>query len=114
METIKLRELELDDTFLLSALIDKMGVAERITELIDEAKKTNESQDYFGKKIFALLINQWHLAKDEVREFAGAVTNRTAEEAGKLKITQLKQIFIELLKDEQFKDFFSMAVEESK
>jgi hypothetical protein len=104
-----MRSLQLDDTFLLSAIIDKMDIQDDINQLFDSVKGKDAA--YAGGQFFLVLSKRLHLARKEVLEFLSAVSEKDIEEVRKLKFTEIRKLFIELFNDEDIRAFFKSATE---
>jgi len=95
-----MRKLETDDMFLLSEIADKMDIK------IDAAGK---SQEEIGADLMLFLIKKSYKAKDEIKQLVATLTEKTAEEVGKMSPKQLIASVKEILKQDGVLDFFKSA-----
>ena len=95
-----MRKLETDDMFLLSEIADKMDIK------IDAAGK---SQEEIGADLMLFLVKKSHKAKDEIKQLVATLTEKTAEEVGKMSPKQLVTSIKEILKQDGVLDFFKSA-----
>ncbi|MBW8384247.1 MAG: hypothetical protein K0M69_17220 [Youngiibacter sp.] len=113
-----IREMNLEDVFLLSEVIDKVGLQADIDRLTGKVKMNKlESLDdakEIGKTavvgIMVDLINKLvsglHKAKSQVMQLISNLTGQNLDTVAKMNIRQIKEFFTELTSQEQFKDFF--------
>lgn len=106
---MKTRELYLEDTFVLSEIIDKMDLQADLNKLFEEAKTHPDAQAYVGGQLIMSIAKRLHRAKDEVVQFLANITEQSVEDIKKLKLSEIKSIFTELAKDEEFQAFFKRA-----
>lgn len=88
----------------LSAIIDKMEIADQLKNLnvtSGDAKKDNEE---LGKQLIVLLITKLHKAKEEIYDLIAAYKNIDREEAKKENAIA---IIKEILALDGIKDFLS-------
>ncbi len=105
-----MKQFELDDTFLLSQIINDLDIELDLNDFMDQSKK--KSAEYVGGQFFYLLIKRWHKGKKSIPEFIAVMSEISVEEAKKMKIPELKAFFIDLFKQEGIQDFFKSASEE--
>ena len=114
MSQLKLRKLQTDDMFLLSEIVDKMGL-----ELDVEAlrPKEGETATEVGFRALAPLIMQairkLHLARDEVKQLIANLSGKTPEEIGHLPPGALVQAVRQIMAEEGVLDFLSSSQESS-
>lgn len=103
-----MREFTFDDGFALSEILDKMNIDIDMNAMGDALKQGNkEAQAYFGGQLILTLVKKLHLARPEIVAFVSAMTGDTKDEVKKYKISQIKDFFVELFKQEGLVDFFS-------
>ncbi len=107
-----MKQFELDDTFLLSQIINDLDIELDLNQFLDKTK--NNSAEYVGGQFFYLLIKRWHKGKKSIPEFIAVMSEQSVEEARKMKIPELKEFFIDLFKQEGVQDFFTSASDELK
>lgn len=117
------KEFDLDDVFLISEIIDKMGIEAdigKITKTIQTAKLENKSDAAaLGKEIavglgidvISKMVRNLHKAKSEVKKLVSNMTGLSMDEVSKLKPGQIKDFFTELFEHEGAGDFLSQAAE---
>ena len=112
-----MRKLELEDAFAFSEIVDKMGIANEIEKLITDVRTAPQgsiTQETAGVKIVVMLFSKMHRAKKEMINFAASVLEKDSEATAKLKFSELKQVFTELVASEEFAPFFNSAAEEPR
>jgi iron-sulfur cluster repair protein YtfE (RIC family) len=109
-----MRKLTFEDTFLMSEVLDKMNVDDDLNKLFDEAKKHPDAQAYLGGKLVLMVIKRWHKAKEEIVAFVSIITEKSVEEVKKMSLREIKEVLLELFRNEDFADFFNTAAEEPK
>lgn len=117
------KNLDLDDVFLMSEIIDKMGLeadVEKITKQIKTSKLENKKDaSTLGKEVavglgidlVTKIVRNLFKAKKEVKQLISNLTGLSSEEVSKLGLKQIKDFFTELVKHEGFDDFLSQAGE---
>lgn len=111
----------LDEVFLISEIIDKMGIEadiEKITKTIQTAKVENKNDlAGLGKEIavgigidlVTKLVRNIYKAKDEVKRLVCSMTGLSINEVNKFGLKEIKEFFTELVRHEGFGDFLSQA-----
>ncbi len=103
-----MRSFELQDTFKLSEIIDVMDIQLDLNELLDKAKSgKGDIQEKIGGQVALLFIKKLHKAQKEIIEFIANITDEEIEIVKKYKPKQIKEFFIDLFSNEDFKDFFN-------
>lgn len=106
---MKIREMNFDDVFLFSEIVDKMDIQTDLNKMFDEAKKHPDAQAYLGGQMILSIFKRMHKAKAEVTQFVANITEQSVEDTQKMKVGEIKNVFIELVKDEEFQAFFKRA-----
>lgn len=112
------KDFDLEDSFLVSEIIDKMDIELEIKEVMDSIKDKdieNIDEEALGKEMFLNLgidlsykaIKKLHKAKKEVKRLICSLTGKTMSEASKMSLKEIKDFFNELVKSEGFKDFLN-------
>jgi hypothetical protein len=102
---MKIRELYFDDIFALSEILDKTDLQSDLNKLFDEAKKQPDAQAYLGGQLILSVLKRMHKAKDEITQFVANITEQSVEDIKKMKLTEIKDILLQLVKDEEFQAF---------
>jgi hypothetical protein len=117
------KSFDLNDVFIISDIIDKMGLEadiEKITKTIKTSKVENKKDaTTLGKEvavgigidIVTKMIRNLHKAKNEVMQLIASLTGMSKDEVSKMGLRQIKDFFVDLTKQEGFKDFLSQAGE---
>jgi len=100
-----MKKFELDDTFLLSKVIDDMDIQLDLNELMDSAKDEKKAEKA-GGDFFLLLFKKLHKGRQSIPEFVASMLEIEIEEARKLKLPEIKKFFIDLWQEENVQDFF--------
>ncbi len=104
-----MRKLELQDVFKLSEIIDVMGIELDLKDLMDKVKKDGGVTERVGGQIALLFIKKLHKAEKQTYKFISDLTGETVEEVKKYRPKKLIDLFVELLNDEDFADFFQQG-----
>lgn len=117
------KQFDLDDVFLMSEIIDKIGLEadiDKITKQIKATKLENkEDAAKIGKEVAVALgldlvtkiVRSFHKAKVEVKQLISNLTGMKQEEVSKMSLKQMKDFFSELVSHEEFGDFLKQAGE---
>jgi len=128
------KDFDLEDVFLLSEIIEKMNLnieidkymnAEQILDAIDpdQEEKTEEEIEYeeerLGKELFIKagtdlaikFVKRMYKAKKEIKKLISNLTGKPVKEVSAMNLKEIKEFFMELVKQEGFKDFLSQAGE---
>jgi len=115
------KDFDLDDVFLISEIVDKMGLEadiEKITKTIQTSKLENKTDAKglgkeiavgLGIDIVTKMIRNLFKARKEVKQLISNMTGLDEKEVSKFGIKQIKEFFTELSKHEGFADFLSQA-----
>lgn len=109
-----MRKLNFDDSFAFSEIMDRLDINADLNHLFDEAQKHPDKASFLGGQFVLLVFKRWHKAKDEIKAFVAGITEQSVEDVSKMGIGEIKSIFLDLFKNEDFKDFFNMGVGEQK
>lgn len=102
---MKIRELYFEDTFTLSEILEKMDLQSDLNKLFDEAKKRPDAQAYLGGQLILSILKRMHKAKDEITLFVASITEQSVEDIKKLKLSEIKDILLQVINDEEFQAF---------
>lgn len=115
------KDFDLKDVFLISEIIDKMGLEadiEKVTKTIQTSKLENKKDaTALGKEIavgigielITKMIRNLFKAQKEVIQLISNMTGLSPEEVSKFGIKQIKEFFTDLFKHEGVEDFLSQA-----
>ena len=115
------KDFDLDDVFLISEIIDKMGLEadiEKITSQIKTSKLKNKTDlTALGKEvavglgvdIITKMVRSLFKAKKEVKQLITNLTGLEEKEVSKMGIKQIKEFFTELFAHEGVEDFLQQA-----
>ena len=116
-----MRNFNLDDVFLMSEIIDQMGLSVEADKVIKQVKtnklETKEDAAAVGKEammgigieLVANIAKNLYKAKPAVKQLIGSLSGKTEEEVSKMGIKDIKAFFSEVIKDEGFSDFLESA-----
>lgn len=118
-----MRELDFDAVIIFSKILDKTDIVIDIQKIIKEVK-IDEVKDVDGIKqvgkevgisivvqLAGSLMKSLHKAGPEVKEFIAYVSEKSVADVSKMKLKEIKDFFVELIKHEDFADFFKQATE---
>lgn len=109
-----MRNLQARDFGAISRLVDKMEVKEEVMGLFESVDGLNEDElAAFNKKlqvelVLIILSNYWK-AEDEFYKLLASLSGKTKKAVETSSISELKDMFTELSKDEGLKSFFDTA-----
>jgi len=95
--------LKLKDAMLLSRAIDKMGIADDISEVY----KAKEDTEAFGIKLFALLGSKLYKAEAEVVSLVASATGKSIEDVSNMSLKELIDVIKGFVNQDGVKDFLS-------
>ncbi|HEY5555863.1 hypothetical protein [Acetobacterium sp.] len=118
-----IKEFDLEEVFLLSEILDKMGLKIESAKLASKVKtgklENMDDAKAIGKEAIIAIIAD--LATDFIKslwkarvlvvKFICNMTGKPEKEVKKMGIKELKQFFTELLDSPDFKDFLASAGE---
>lgn len=118
-----IKEFDLNDVFIISEIIDKMGLEadiDKITKTIKTAKLENKKDTAalgkevavgIGIDIVTKMIRNLYKAQNEVKKLIASLTGLSLEDVNRMGIKQIKEFFTELFKTDGIEDFLSPAGE---
>ena len=113
-----MKEFNLEHVFIMSEILDKMDLkveAEKLSKTVKTQKLEGlEDATTLGKEIIIAIgieimtkaISSLHKAQKEITKLIVALTDKTVDEAKSMKLSELKEFFNDLVKNEGFADFF--------
>lgn len=108
-----MKPFELDDTFLLSKILDDLDIDVDLNKLMKSAQKEQDLEKA-GADFIYLLFKKIHKGRNSIPEFVASMLEIEIEQAKKLSLKEIKEFFLDLLKQEGIQDFFKSASEELK
>jgi len=111
------KEFDLEDVFVMSQIIDKMGLdadVKKIIEQVQTAQLSNKTDaQKVGKEVLVAIgvdliskfIRNLHKAGKEVKQLIANLTGKTVDEVAKMPLREMKAFFTELAGDGEFIDF---------
>ncbi len=110
-----MKAFELEDTFLLSKVIDDLDVELDLNKFMDSIQKEDKKQaEKIGGDFFLLICKKLYKGRNSIPEFIASMLEIEVAEAKKLKLPQIKEFFVELWKQEDIQNFFKLAQDQSK
>jgi len=112
-----IKEFDLEDVFVMSQIIDKMGLdadVKKIIEQVQTAQLSNKTDaQKVGKEVLVAIgvdliskfIRNFHKAGKEVKQLIANLTGKTVDEVAKMPLREMKAFFTELAGDGEFIDF---------
>lgn len=117
----KLRDLEADDLFMMTKIISAIGINEFKGCFQSEAvKKAIEGGDKatlktVGFEVFFeamnVIVKNIHSCKDDLYTFMSSLSGLEVDQIRKMKAIKFVRMIKDLVKKEEFKDFFTEASE---
>jgi hypothetical protein len=126
IKTMIVKDFDLCDVFLISEIIDKMGLeadVEKITNTIQTSKmESRQDAATLGKEIavgigidlVTKVIRNLFKAQKEVIKLISNLTGLTEPEVGKFGMKKIRDFFTELIQHEGLSDFLSQAGDTEK
>lgn len=118
-----MRDLDFEAVLMFSAVLDKTDIDINIKQItaglkIDEVKDIAGVKEV-GKEVGVGIVIQFattfmkslHKAGPEVKKLIAYLSEKSIDEVSKMKLKEIKGFFIELIKNEDFGDFFKQATE---
>lgn len=111
------KDFDLEDVFVMSQIIDKMGLdadVKKIIEQVQTAQLSNKvDAQKVGKEVLVAIgvdligkfIRNLHKAGKEVKQLIANLTGKTVDEVAKMPLREMKAFFAELAGDGEFIDF---------
>lgn len=113
-----IKDFDLEEVFLLSEILDKMELKIDTTKLTgkiktDKLENLEDAKNLGKEALIAVVVelvtdvvkNLWK-AKNLVAKLISNMTGIKPEDVKKMKIKEIKEFFTELMKQEDFQDFF--------
>lgn len=107
-----MRKLNIDDAFTFSEIVDQLGIEVDLNKWADDFK--GKSPQYIGGQVGLLLLKKLSKAKPAVMQFLASYAELSVEELSKKPLSYLKDMFIEMAKDESFDSFFPQGKSKEK
>jgi hypothetical protein len=105
-----MRKVTFKDSFALSKILDKTNLTTDLNKVVEEGKE--KGSEYVGGQFFMLLAKKWHMAEKEIVDFLASLFEKTPKEIEDLSLLEVKDLFSQVMQDEDFKKLFTQAVEE--
>ena len=120
-----LRMLQASDLFMMVKIINKVGI-NNVKGAIDVEKIKNARKNMtvenstevmtdvgmdITMSVMEVVLERLPLIEDELYNFMGAVSGLKSKEVAKLSINDFMALFIAIFKKEEFKDFFTQALQ---
>lgn len=123
-----LRELRADDVFLMFRIISKVGVQEfkacfesdAIKAMIGKMKKGEDKKTAVDGNMFAvgmvvvfdicsLIVEKLPNCRDDIYAFLASLSGMTKDEIAALPMVTFTEMIVDVIKKEEFKDFFGVV-----
>ena len=116
----ELRKLEAKDIAPMASIIAKIGIKE-IKECFNPAdiqklmvgKNADEAATAVGLTVFAdiagIIFGNYEKCQDDIFRFLANLSGKSKEEIAKLPLDTFFELIIEVIKKEEFKDFFKVV-----
>ena len=101
-----MRELLIEDMYLISEIIDKMGFKMPKRQKVTKEYTEAEAEADWGNEIIRLIASKLYLAKDVVDKLLANVLEKDIEEIRKMKLKETMGTITSILGIEGVKDFF--------
>lgn len=122
METVEpytLRDLEADDLFLMTNIINKIGINEFKgcfqSDAVKQALEGNANVKAIGYELFFeagnVILKNLPLCKEDLYVFLSSLSGIEADQIRKLPMMTFIKMVRDVVKKREFKDFFTVASE---
>ena len=101
-----MRKLNVDDSFALSEILDKLDIDDEIDKISEKGKKLG--LEWTVAKLLYVLAKKMYKARTEVINLLASVNDKDPEELRKLPIETLVKMLKELLDDPEFTRLFHL------
>lgn len=106
---MKLRKLNGNDIFKMSKILKKINFDIKdinINELKSDGQNASDIQIAAGIELFKRILENLHLAQDEVNDFLGGLCGCSSEEFGEKDLDEISEIIIEFKNMVKGSNFF--------
>lgn len=112
------KEFDLDNVFMLSEIIDKMGLTVKTDKIAGKVKTTKledvKDATTIGKEVIVAVgadlavdfVKNIYKARPQVCKFIADLTDMEVKDVKKMGLKKLKTFFVELVGQEDFRNFF--------
>lgn len=108
-----MRNLNIEDVFFLSKMIDELELTDEIMKVQEEALGKENPAVYAGVKLSLIVVKNLHKSKDSILEWLADIKEMTVDEIKKLGFKDLTDLIKEIFANEEIADFFnSLSLEE--
>lgn len=101
-----MRKLNIDDSFALSEILDKLDIDDELDKISENGKKLG--LEWTVAKLMYVLAKKMYKAKPEVINLLAATNDKDPEELRKLPIAELAKMLKELIDDPEFSRLFQL------
>lgn len=111
-----MRKIEFQDAFTVSRILKKTKLSNEFKRLFTEGQKKGASMEALGTDaIFTILDAAAETGTENmVYEFIASVAERTPEEIKHLSLEGMKNLFADIAKENNLKDFFKLVSRQMK
>lgn len=115
---IELRKLEAKDIAPVVSILSKIGLKEikecfNPADLQELAKSGEEAATAVGLTVFTelagVIFGNYEKCQDDIFRFLASLSGKSKEEIASLPMDSFAEMVIEVIKKEEFKDFFSVV-----
>lgn len=98
MSKYTMRKLKGTDIFAMSKILKKMGIKPDV--------KKGMTQEQLGVDMFVMVLENIHLAEDEINEFMSGLIGISKEEFAELELEEMMDIFAQFKEQKGLDTFF--------
>lgn len=109
---MEIRQLKTNDVFKMSKILKKIGV--KVNPQSDEidpktGKRKDKTVEQLGGELMLQIVENMHLAQDEINDFMGGLVGLTKEQFGELPIDKTFEVIGQFKNIPGFISFFKAA-----
>lgn len=111
---LKMRALKAKDLFIMTSILSKINfknIQECITPDIIKSfqKKNSNAGVQLGISVASILLSSINLVEKDLYKFLAQLTDLTTEDIENISIAEFIQLIVDVIKKEEFSDFFKVV-----
>lgn len=99
--------LKTKDMYVLSAIVDKMGLDEDIKLILSARKGKTITDTEMGEQLIVSIVKKMYKAKVEITSILSSISGKPSKEIDELPLKETIELIKTLLKEEGVMDFLS-------
>lgn len=104
------RKFTTNDVFAMSKILKKLGLKFDVTTKTEDGQVVFKTQEQMGAEFMLQIVENLHLAQQDINALLGSLVGKTAEEFGELDlIEEVLPMIQELKENPKLANFFKLA-----